>query len=403
MRMPIRHSILFLLACLLGMGSCTPRTHKTNWRTTYDRNSKDPYGCYIAYHHLSTLYPEATIKPGRKVMAEVKRVVRDTKGTQVGHLLVVVCRSFYTDSTELELIKEYVTLGNHFVLFADQVSNNLTGFFGMKQRPDTVDYAGDTLAGQKVSLYFHDTLHTYSFGGKIGNRYYNDDTVEAEEDVYALGFSGSSDNDQPNILMRYPGRGSFLLGAAPVLFTNYVMLQGGNRHFYEQVLSYYNDFPSSVTWCSFLDKYQNEETDTDWSSLFQKPALFTAFLIILTLLLLYTLFAAKRRQRIIPLRPPLTNTSLDFVETVGRLYFLKGNHHNLAEKMITHYLENLRHRYGLRTQELHSEFADLLAQRLQMPAEETRAHVAYLNYIRGSDAITEIDIRHLYHQLKKFQ
>lgn len=402
MRWPIPHSMFLVFAFFMALVSCAPRKHKTDWRTSYDRNSKEPYGCYIAYHHLSTLYPEATIKPGRKVMAEIKKVLRDTKGTQVGHLLITVCRSFSVDSAEMELIAQYVRMGNHFVLLSDQVSWRVTDYVGMKQWPDTVSHRGDTLAAQKVSLYFHDTLHTYTFGGRIGNRFYSDDSLDPDE-VYAFGFAGHSDNDPPNLLMRYDSNGSFLLSAAPVMFSNYVMLQGNNRRYYEQLLSYYNDYPSSVTWCSFLDKYAGEETDTDWRSLFKKPALLTAFLLILAMLLLYTLFAARRRQRIIPLREPLTNTSLDFVETVGRLYFLKGNHRNLAEKMMTHYLETLRHRYGLRTRELNNEFADLLAQRLNRPAEETRAHVAYLNYIRGSEAITEIDIQHLYHQLKKFQ
>lgn len=46
----------------------------------------------------------------------------------------------------------------------------------------------------------------------------------------------------------------------------------------------------------------------------------------------YTVFESKRRQKFIPIIPPLHNSSLDFTETVGLLYFNKSDHSNLAEK-----------------------------------------------------------------------
>ena len=114
-----------------------------------------------------------------------------------------------------------------------------------------------------------------------------------------------------------------MINRAPMALTNYYMLQDTNRHYYEYVLSYFNTYPTSVNWFSYLNKYPNEQSDFNWSDLFQKPALFYAFLILLVTILVYALFASKRQQRKIPVLEPLTNSSFDFVETVGRLYYVK--------------------------------------------------------------------------------
>jgi hypothetical protein len=180
------------------------------------------------------------------------------------------------------------------------------------------------------------------------------------------------------------------------------MLQDSNRRYFEYVLSHFNEYPSSVTWYSFLSKYESENSDFDWSSLFKQPAIFYAFLLMLIVLLLYVIFAAKRQQRIIPIQNPMENTSLEFVETVGKLYYSKKDNQNLVEKMVLHYLENIRSKYAIRTQELNNEFANHLSHKINRSSEETNAFVSYLNYIRGSNQVTDIDIQHLYQQLKKF-
>jgi hypothetical protein len=68
------------------------------------------------------------------------------------------------------------------------------------------------------------------------------------------------------------------------------------------------------------------------------------------------LFDSKRRQRIIKPLQPNINTSVAFTETVGRLYLQKKDNRNIADKMITYFLEHIRNQYFLNTNQLNDEF-----------------------------------------------
>lgn len=393
-----------ILVWLLVLVSCQEEK-ETDWSLTLDRNKKDPYGCYIAYHHLSSLFPEAKIKAGRQLMSTIKKTVRSQNGSLSGNICIVVCKSFEVDSAEMELLKEYVRLSNGLIVFAESFSDNVYEHF--HAIPDSnyylsyVQAPADTLGHQELGLTFNDTIHSFVFNGpNVGLHF--DEYTASNSDIIAIGYTSRHDTSHTNMLIRYENNGGFMINRAPMALTNYYMLQDTNRQYYEYVLSYFNTYPTSVNWFSYLNKYPNEQSDFNWSDLFQKPALFYAFLILLITILVYVLFASKRQQRKIPVLEPLTNSSLDFVETVGRLYYVKKNNANLAEKMITHYLENIRIRYQVRTNELNAEFAGMLSRKLEKPSDEINAFVSYLNYIRGAEQVTDIDIQHLYQQLKKY-
>jgi hypothetical protein len=83
------------------------------------------------------------------------------------------------------------------------------------------------------------------------------------------------------------------------------------------------------------------------------------------------------------------------------LYYNKKDNSNIAEKMISYYLEYLRSKYNIKTNELNDAFALVLARKLNHPEAVTKAFVGYLNYIRSTNEVSDNDIQHLYHQLKK--
>ena len=66
-------------------------------------------------------------------------------------------------------------------------------------------------------------------------------------------------------------------------------------------------------------------------------------------MIILMIFNAKRKQRIIPIIKPLTNTTVDFTKTIGNLYFQEGNHDTIMEKKIIYFLEKIRQDYLLDT------------------------------------------------------
>ncbi len=62
-----------------------------------------------------------------------------------------------------------------------------------------------------------------------------------------------------------------------------------------------------------------------------------AWFLALTLVVLYIIVYARRQQRAIPVVAPPRNATRDLVHTIGRLYWHKGDHADLARKMIAHF------------------------------------------------------------------
>jgi len=75
------------------------------------------------------------------------------------------------------------------------------------------------------------------------------------------------------------------------------------------------------------------------------------------------IFNAKRRQRIVPIKKPLQNTTVDFTKTIGNLYFQEGDHSNLIDKKIIYFLEKVRQEFMLDTTKLDTDFIKKLQQK----------------------------------------
>jgi hypothetical protein len=96
------------------------------------------------------------------------------------------------------------------------------------------------------------------------------------------------------------------------------------------------------------------------------------------------------------------NTSVEFVKTVGRLYFQQGQHDNLARKKVQYFLANLRDRYGLNTNSLDREFTELLAHKSGVTREEADDLVRLLRHAQKSIWLSEDDLLSLNAAIEKF-
>jgi hypothetical protein len=94
-----------------------------------------------------------------------------------------------------------------------------------------------------------------------------------------------------------------------------------------------------------------------------QPSLKLAYYIALFSVILFVIFQGKRNQRIIPIIKPLTNTTTEFIRTVSNLYYKQKNHKSIAEKKIVYFLDYVRSKYALRTNELNLELINILSEK----------------------------------------
>ena len=91
------------------------------------------------------------------------------------------------------------------------------------------------------------------------------------------------------------------------------------------------------------------------------------------MLSLYLFTEVKRKQRIIPKYAKPKNDSLEFVTTVGKLYYEKGDHKNLADKLTQYFLDHVRNRFKISTAEINDAFEQQLAAKSNKDIGEIKA------------------------------
>lgn len=96
------------------------------------------------------------------------------------------------------------------------------------------------------------------------------------------------------------------------------------------------------------------------------------------------------------------NTSLDFVKTVGALYFQKKNNKNLAQKIIAHFLDKVRSRYNISTTSLDEEFVQRLSSKSGLNETKVRELISVFNKIQQSDSVSDAQLTHLYQLTDEF-
>lgn len=400
---------------MLSSSSCFLKK-KTNWKITLSSNDKQPYGAYLAYHALPYYFhgtqPINLSRWFQYTDIESKIPPNYTGAT----LLVLAGLDFYVSDEELQQLLRFVYDGNEVILFCSHLDNKLekklncykvgTGFEELRLS----DYNDGSQNMGALSL---SNMPGKQFGykGRSLQSYLTNDT-NAYKTLYhnglpyrvrtlplpddTLGYvKGKPDFERYRI-----GEGHIYIHAAPLVLSNYFLLQPENRKYMDGLLQALPKDINAIYWSSY---FKRTPEGNNKSVLLRYPSTKWALIIALFTMLMFILFETKRRQRIIPIIEPTKNTSVSFVETVGRLYYNKSNHRNLAEKMVQHFLEWIRTHYFLNTNLLNEDFIRQLTVKSGQPEETVRKLIGQIHEIRLNETnLTEEYLYTLYTTIQQF-
>jgi hypothetical protein len=193
----------------------------------------------------------------------------------------------------------------------------------------------------------------------------------------------TDETDQPLVIKKIVGDGELILCSSPLIFTNFGLLYQDNYQFVSGIL---NLLPEQRTKLSYFYQLGRPEVQTPLRYILSQQALKWALYLGLAALLVLLMIETRRKQRAIPVMTPPENTTLTYVKTLGNLYFQEGNHKNLAEKMIRHFIHRVKEKYYL-TFEPTEHFNHMLSVRSEVPIEEINATLAALVAIRQKEQI----------------
>ena len=375
-------------------------------RITFLKKDKIPYGLYVAYNDLKYFFPKATVYDN-----ENEPGYWDSLSTyDSGQAMIIITPQFYPDEFEMKKLIAFVENGNDVFISTVLVSNTAEEFLRCRasifSTGGFISSEGEEIDSLRVSLFSppfeYGNIFAYP-GRKLNSWFYQTDTSTTEA-------IGGDELKRNNFIHLKAGAGNLYMHLAPMALSNYFLLFRNNIRYYENILSLLNPHTTRIGWDEyFLNKRYNSDNNSQRENnsdllgvLFKYPGLKAALLTALVTLVLYMLMEARRKQRYIPVITKPKNDSLDFVKTIGRLYYDKGDHRNLCKKMGSYFLEHVRNRYKLPTNELGEEFIKNLQFKTGCEESGIRGIVSFIKYIDDAPVISDDELTDFHKQLESF-
>ena len=428
MNRTIKLYILLLVLIVVGVVFVEANRPKPiNWTPTYSVRDKIPFGLYVFNKESKYLFngkaEQITITPYEFLTGitysfdEYEYLYEDTVQEEEDGYMYESDYEYYTeedypitddvkgnfisirnwiDEQSIKQLIKFASEGNTVFLSSDGFSSKLldtlkleTDFYSFSYKRDSIRVylSNQKYINQKYNItvgssemYFSkiDTLNTVVLG------YQHKDSLK-EKDV--------------NFVKVLFGKGSFYLHLQPAIFTNYHLLKNKNYELTENVLSY---LPKNqkIYWYT---KGQTGETVNQsplryWTT---QLGLKEAWYLLLITGIVFLIFNAKRKQRIVPIIKPLENTTVDFTKTIGNLYFQEKDHNTIIDKKITYFLEKIRTQYLMETNLLDEQFIDRLQLKSGKKTEDIERVVNLIEKYRKYGSASEKDLIELNKAIEK--
>jgi hypothetical protein len=387
--------LIVTLIVVVG-AACKPVLNK---RFSLWRNDRIPYGTYQAFNSLEYIFTNATIESFR-FSPELLNVSRENNASPKAY--IVISQRVLPSEGELNAILSHAASGNFVFISSVEPGDNLLDSLHLKISPWDRGLYSDSLSLSLIHPLTEDSV-AYSYPGISMDRHFTN------MDSGVTNILGKNKDGAANFVsLRYDGGGAIFLHLAPAAFTNFFLLHKDNKSYYDLAMSQFPDSVRSVKWDDYFRTHENGKGDEEKQGFdklrifLSNPVLRWAFWLTLILIAVVYLFESKRRQRIIPVVKPLKNASMDFVETIGRLYFQQKDNRNLFDKIRTQFTGHVRHRYQLTPNVTDAEMENKLAFRSGYDAEEIKEIFDLLRALDEKSSITDDELLAFNDKIDKF-
>ncbi len=366
-------------------------------RESFSKKDKNPFGTYIAYQQLKTLFSSNTIIDKKESFTKTRGKITDTSS-----LYICIAPALFLNQAEVDNMMDYVAKGNDLFISAAYMNEFLLKKIRCNQfsysvpATDIFDFMKNTVtkpAAEPASAYSYYYL-------PFRNYFFDIDSTNTR----VLGFN---ENEKPNAIVHFYGKGKLFLHCDPRAFSNYFLLKDDNYRYLQDALAYTQSTPDHLYWDDYYHKIRsgknkNSENFSSIGEIMKHPALVYAFWLSLLLLLLYILFGAKRIQRIIEQLKPNENTTVTFTETIGRLYLQKKDNKNISDKMITYFNEYIRNRYFLNTNLINEDFITVLSRKSNVNRDHVDSLYRTIADAQNSNNMDDYQLLSLNEQIQQF-
>ena len=151
----------------------------------------------------------------------------------------------------------------------------------------------------------------------------------------------------PVAIEKKVGKGRLIVVASALPFSNYGILSRRNTRLTSLLMAELADKPtlrSTKGTSRFSDSMlPSKEEKTPLDYVFSQPSLTEAWQLMLFTILLFLIFNARRRQRVIPVYKAPRNHNIEFVKLIGTLYWQRHDNNDLLQKKYATFVDAIRH------------------------------------------------------------
>lgn len=408
--------ILVLLLFLLFRSGGT----RYDWTESYEEN-ENPYGTQVVHNILDGYFPEHEVIDIQSSVFDELPAGDDA----INANYIFFGEGLYMDTSDVNQLLAFVEEGNTAFIASKSVPYDLMFYVYYTECND--NYWDDYNLLMDTIAYFnlaHKDLKTpidldfkYLEKGKTAsyNWHYIDSVHFCNED-YSFIQLGTLNGTYTNFAKIKYGQGAFYFHTNPMAFTNVQLLDEIGLEYTNKVFSHLAEGP--IYWDTYsrvgeeVSRRRNQvhnfnperslNAEGPLSYILSAAPLAWAWYLLVALALLYLLFRAKRTQRIIPVYEGNQNTSLEFISTIGSLYFMQNDHKKLCLQKMKLFLSYIRDRYHIPTKEINEHFVTRLSSKSEIAEEYLFNILKYYNNIKTSTVVSDKTLEEFHGALEYF-
>lgn len=408
-----------------------------NWFKTYRKVYNDPYDCSLVFKRLEDVFPDKSIKSlsGNSEFIEEYESVRYLMETNDDDKYDEEIWNDDAFETEEEIIEEEVFQDSIFSVdfsILEEIETLKTEYDFPYQDKSNVIIVGEPNTNDAFieNLLLHvsagnglfiasenfDFLEDYiplqtnnendSLDLYVGSQKYT--FIRGRNGVFFSGCEypdkfvlARNSNNEP-VLLKFPfGDGFIVLSSTPVAFTNYYLLKKETQPFIEFAFNQLENEDTYWSEKSLRMGVSHDESKLDY--LKKQPPLWWAFNIALYTMIVFMLFALKRRQRLIPVLDLPENSTVEYIRIMAQLHIQNGNNKLLFHKKLNYFLEYIRKKYHLDTSILDGEFIDKLITVSQKDPNRVRFLFNLISDINTKSEVSKEELITVHKSIVKFK
>lgn len=430
--------VLFVLFCLLQVN--LPK--KFVWSPTFSHVDKQPFGCFVfdsvltqslpnGYHVTKKTFFQLDQEHAKEKISVLMVVDQhNLKQLDVKYLcniarrggkVMVVASSSFDDGRNADTVVVDELERTFNVRIEDGTYFSLRGILaGLKAHDndmyDTIYWNNrETMyAAQPYKMFYNMvggtlfvdsvpkvkrlayTLSTAGYDYKHDSLYVGDftsfDTIVDEKerieriDTFAI-------KKVPTAVSVPYGKGEVIFVSSPLLFTNYGMLEGNTFVYIFRLMSYLADLPVYRTEAYVKTDAMLVAEQSPFREFIKRPPLRWALYLALLGVVLFMIFTARRRQRVIPIMSKPANRSLEFIQLIGTLYYQRKDHVDLVRKKFKLFAEELRKTAGVDISDVNTDDREylLLAEKTGMNSDRLKKVIRQIRLVLHSEGNISVE------------